>query len=86
MKEIPRGDVDKDKGVWEGIQTPKALVAMMSCPECGKTAVLSGHEIDKDGKVSPSVICPHACKFHEHVQLVGWAEMLEAIRQKEEGK
>lgn len=86
MRVIPRGDIDNKQGVWEAVRTPKALVAMMSCPECGKTSVLSGHEIAEDGNVTPSVVCPHACKFHEYVQLEGWADMLRAIKEKEKGK
>lgn len=45
------------------------------CPLCGLSMSLSGHAVDPAGLVSPSVVCPSpACRFHEHVRLVGWAE------------
>lgn len=50
----------------------------VSCPN-GHLSTLrhlsrgTGHEIDAQGVVSPSVVCPHdGCDFHEFVQLEGW--------------
>jgi hypothetical protein len=62
-------------GQWRSsyIKDLKRRSAMVSCPTCGKTASLSGHEIADDGVVTPSVVCPYdKCKFHEHVTLGGW--------------
>lgn len=44
----------------------------LRCPICGRWSYLD-HEIENDGKVSPSVECPReGCGFHEWVQLEGW--------------
>ena len=39
-----------------------------ACPDCGCEGDLTDHDIDADGKVSPSVICPN-CGFHAMVVL-----------------
>ena len=42
------------------------------CPKCGREGSLD-HEIDAEGRVTPSVVCPHeGCDFHDNVQLLGW--------------
>ena len=68
---------DNDKSVassWKGVIRDGVRTAGMTCPN-GHTASLSGHAIAADGKVSPSVVCPHnGCDFHEYVQLEGWSE------------
>jgi hypothetical protein len=33
---------------------------------------LSLHRIAADGTVSPSLVCPYYCGFHDYVRLVGW--------------
>lgn len=70
---IPRGDVDLDKGSWQGGITYAGIkTALISCPKCGQIASLSYHEIDDNGFVSPSVVCPNECGFHEYIQLSLW--------------
>lgn len=47
---------------------------MVSCPECGQMATLQ-HDIDSDGKVTPSLECPYqGCAFHDFVILADWEE------------
>lgn len=56
--------------------------ATISCPVCGRSGSLADHEIDADGTVRPSVVCPYAdpnvaqgeplCGFHQHVRLLEW--------------
>lgn len=60
------------KGIWRGAVRDGKRSATLSCPGCGKCASLSDHEIAADGVVNPSVVCPHGCGFHEHVQLEDW--------------
>lgn len=45
--------------------------ASIFCPGCKRKAVLD-HEIGARGAVTPSVVCPFGCGFHDHVQLAGW--------------
>lgn len=46
--------------------------AMLVCPTCGQPASLSNHVIEADGSVTPSVVCPYECPFHEFIQLADW--------------
>jgi len=66
------GDVSLERQVYETIRTPAKSVVMISCPDCGKFGVLNDHQVDDSGKVSPSVVCPHNCGFHEMIRLAGW--------------
>lgn len=74
MKLIPRSN---DRVTW-GMWTPWLLAgggysASICCPECGHFSVLTDHEIDADGRVQPSVVCPvDSCTFHEFIQLEDW--------------
>ena len=36
---------------------------------------LETHSISSDGTVSPSVVCPYGCGFHEFVKLEGWDQI-----------
>lgn len=47
--------------------------ARLTCPKCGFDAELD-HNIANDGRVTPSVLCPQGCGFHEHVRLLGWKQ------------
>ncbi len=45
---------------------------LMSCPGCGSVAGLDDHEIDDQGRVTPSVDCSE-CEYHETgVRLLEW--------------
>lgn len=77
LRESKASDVwQRERGTWRGVKlTDQAgrRSATASCPDCGQTASLSGHEIAKDGTVNPSVVCPNAnCNFHQFVKLEGW--------------
>ena len=64
----------KEKGVYRvGINYKNEKTASMSCPDCGFVKSLSGHAINIDGIVVPSVVCSkNDCKFNEFVELEGW--------------
>lgn len=55
------------------------------CPVCNLYSHLGRHSIDAEGRVMPSVICPHnrpdgtPCTFHETIRLHGWHERLQRI-------
>ena len=61
------------RGTWHGgKKSDGTRTALMACPACGKIASLGDHEIDVDGNVNPSVVCPLGCAYHEWVTLDGW--------------
>lgn len=62
------------RAFWRVWKRPDGGTAVeMTCPRCHRTARLSAHTVDADGKVSPSVVCPTPnCGFHEWVQLECW--------------
>ncbi len=57
---------------WKRIYRDGKPVIKMACPNCGQWAYLDDHEIDFDGLITPSVICPNACGFHEMVKLLNY--------------
>ena len=60
-------------GTWKGLKIETGRSASMTCPDCGLTCVLIDHDIELDGTVQPSVVCPaEDCNFHEIVVLNGW--------------
>ena len=60
-------------GNWCFVQYDGRKTIKVSCPTCGTSANLAGtHEVDELGNVSPSLICPDECGFHEWVILEGW--------------
>ncbi len=63
------------KGEWHGAEMAgQKRTALVCCPGCGKIASLSGHTIDPDGTVTPSLVCPFdlTCEFHDYVKLADW--------------
>jgi len=46
--------------------------AAMPCPKCNRAFCLAEHTIAGDGRVSPSVVCPHGCGYHVMMKLDGW--------------
>lgn len=68
LKRIARGDTEAQAGRWR----PLGKKAMLSCPSCGKELTLTPYTIGDGGIVSPSVVCPHGCGFHEYVMLEAW--------------
>ena len=59
-------------GTWQRAGGDGVRTAIVSCPKCGGSVSLSRHEIAQDGSVSPSLVCPYDCDFHEFVKLEGW--------------
>ena len=60
------------KGHWRSGISAGRRSASISCPACGRIASLRNHDIDADGKVTPSLVCAYECGFHEYVILKGW--------------
>lgn len=60
------------KGSWKEFDLETKPSATFKCPNCGAYGVLEDHEIGGDGSVTPSVVCPEDCGFHDYVMLVGW--------------
>jgi hypothetical protein len=61
---------------WRPVQ-PSGTWVSISCPTCGQGLSIkrasAGHDVDVDGKVTPSVVCTHpGCTFHDMVVLEGW--------------
>lgn len=50
-----------------------AFGVLLTCPGCGYEAFLD-HDVAPDGSVSPSVVCPMDCGFHDFVRLEDWDE------------
>jgi len=65
-------------GTWKGLKLQGGQrSATVTCPVCGQTCTLIDHQIDPDGTVSPSLVCPYDCGFHEFIKLEGWADVPE---------
>lgn len=64
---------DYKPGTWKGLKTDKGRSASVTCPKCGGLATLTDHNIDSNGGVTPSLVCPYDdCDFHDYVVLKGW--------------
>lgn len=63
-------------GTWiRWVYLPGRVTAALRCPTCGRVFCLAEHRIASDGRVSPSVVCPHRpCTFHVIMRLEGWNE------------
>lgn len=59
------------RGQWKQVVIDGQITARMACPGCGMWFALD-HTISEDGQVTPSLVCPMDCGFHDHVQLEGW--------------
>lgn len=65
--------------IWRSADHAKGHSAIIVCPECGKDGSLLSHDINADGHISPSLVCPHnPCAFHDFGQLEGWTEAIKA--------
>ncbi len=65
---------DKNKktdGSWRTWDHNGKNRVLISCPGCGTEAGID-HDVADDGIMTPSLVCPNNCGFHEHVKLVGW--------------
>jgi len=61
---------------WKPVRIPDGrMTALFICPR-KHAGLLTEWEIAPDGTVSPSVDCsPNGCDFHDHIRLIGWAEV-----------
>ena len=67
------GEEEAPQGTWiRWIHMVDQLTAAFRCPKCGRAFCLANHRIAEDGRVSPSVVCPHQCGFHVMMVLEGW--------------
>jgi len=81
IMKIPAGSRGQ-KGTWYVVaesenpfdETGSAIreIVWIDCPGCGKSFTLENHEIDKVGRIHPSVVCPFKCSYHEFARLLGW--------------
>jgi hypothetical protein len=60
----------REKGTYKHCRANGRSTANIVCPDCGLVSCLDPHNIDKDGNVTPSVVCD--CGFHEYISLVDW--------------
>lgn len=61
---------------WRTLLTEGKISASIVCKNT-HYGILSDHEVDKHGIVTPSVVCPEEdCEFHEFIVLEGWNKML----------
>jgi len=59
-------------GFWRWVRRDDIHVLKVACPLCGTEGDLEEgkHEVDYDGTVSPSLICPgDSCDWHDHAKL-----------------
>ncbi len=72
---------EKDAALtWVPITTTDGVTAMVVCAN-GHAGLITDHEIDAAGHVTPSVVCTETssrgtqeepCDWHEHIRLDGW--------------
>jgi hypothetical protein len=62
------------RGAWKPWVNGPGFVrtAAVRCPVCSALFCLADHRIGAEGTVSPSIVCPYGCGFHEFVRLAGW--------------
>ncbi len=59
-------------GTWKVTKTEGVKMVLAKCPN-GHISSMGHHVIMKGGRVTPSLVCPHAgCDFHEFVTLLDW--------------
>ena len=66
-------------GTWVLVRSKerKQPTARVACVDCGQSAPIWFHEIDADGNVTPSLVCPmRGCSWHVTVTLEGWAGVI----------
>lgn len=66
-------DPDGEPGTWRPHQLAGGrITATIFCPACGRPGTLEDHVILDSGEVTPSIVCPHGCGFHDFGHLAGW--------------
>jgi len=74
MIELVQGTERWQPGTWWPVRLEGGRQsAFVTCPLCRLGAALEDHEIDADGAVSPSLVCPReGCSWHVWVKLKDW--------------
>lgn len=57
---------------WRPVKLLNGDIAPALTDSNGDVFGIETHIISDDGKVSPSVVCPYECGFHDFVNLIGW--------------
>lgn len=60
---------------WRVPSTPAVhLYAVVCCPSCGRCMAIAArvHQVETDGRLTPSLVCPFDCSFHTFVRFAGW--------------
>jgi len=72
---VVQQDNDYAPDTWKGLKLAAGgRSASYTCPN-GHTGVLIDHTILPDGRVEPSLVCPHeGCGFHDFIWLNGWRD------------
>lgn len=67
-------DADIPPQHWRPLKRPDGSnTARVSCPDCGRSHILTDHDIGPNGDVTPSVVCSYPeCDFHAFITLNGW--------------
>lgn len=69
-------DTDRDftrKGRWYLDPSIKGRTCVsLLCFTCGEHFTIFEHGISNVGRVTPSVVCPHGCGFHQWITLRDW--------------
>lgn len=64
---------------WKIFLLPKSGIkaAYITCPICGRTAVIDGKIINDDGKITKAFSCPYKnCEYEKDIKLLGWEDWL----------
>lgn len=72
-------------GEWFFSGVPEFVIVIQRCPECRQGMSNMKHEIQKDGSISPSLVCPYkdrGCTFHVYGRYDGWDPEIGARRQR----
>lgn len=74
-----KGATSDPPSTWFAWNRHGVIVVDLICPVCGKSFFLTEddgkrHGISARGEVSPSVVCPFRCGFHEMVLLWEWCD------------
>ena len=68
---------ERIKNTWKTVRALNGIEMAVVTDSSGCVYGIETHCIADDGTVSPSLVCPHKCGFHEFVKLCGWEKIHE---------